>query len=157
MNSVCKDLYTVLCAADEVDELDNRRSGFWRSLLRWLWTAKTPLKMLAMDAKNAKKIEPDPKIFMKDENFGGSVCKRDWHNVRSYLFFNVRTFRMKNSHSVCNGLNSFATLFPIRPKFSFKFLPFSQKSCNTAFVGWAVVGHYVPAIQPVISHQLNPS
>ncbi len=39
---------------DEVDELDNRHSGFWRSLVRWLWTVKTPLKMLATDAKNAK-------------------------------------------------------------------------------------------------------
>ncbi len=39
---------------DEVDELDNLHSGFWRSLLRWLWTVKTPLKMLATDAKNAK-------------------------------------------------------------------------------------------------------
>ncbi len=39
---------------DEVDELDNRHSGFWRSLLRWLWTIKTPLKMLATDAKSTK-------------------------------------------------------------------------------------------------------
>ncbi len=37
-----------------MDELDNRHSGFWRSLLRWLWTVKTPLKMLATDAENAK-------------------------------------------------------------------------------------------------------
>ncbi len=37
-----------------MDQLDNRRSGFWRLLLRWLWTVKTPLKMLATDAKNAK-------------------------------------------------------------------------------------------------------
>ncbi len=156
MNSVCKDLYTVLCAADEVDELDNRRSGFWRSLLRWLWTAKTPLKMLAMDAKNAKKSNPIQNFLWRTK-ISEAVCKRDWHNVRSYLFSMCEHFGWKNSHSVCNGLNSFATLFPIRPKFSFKFLPFSQKSCNTAFVGWAVVGHYVPAIQPVISHQLNPS
>ncbi len=27
---------------DEVDELDNRHSGFWLSLARWLWTVKTP-------------------------------------------------------------------------------------------------------------------
>ncbi len=37
---------------DEVDELDNRHSGFWRSFVRWLWIVKTPLKMLATDAKN---------------------------------------------------------------------------------------------------------
>ncbi len=35
-----------------MDELDNRHSGFWRSLVRWLGTVKTPLKMLATDAKN---------------------------------------------------------------------------------------------------------
>ncbi len=37
---------------DEVDELNNRHSGFWRSRLRWLSNVKTPLKMLATDAKN---------------------------------------------------------------------------------------------------------
>ncbi len=35
-----------------MDELNNRHSGFWRSLLRWLSNVKTPLKMLATDAKN---------------------------------------------------------------------------------------------------------
>ncbi len=30
-----------------------------------------------------------------------AVCKRDWHNVRSYLFFNVQKFRMRISDSVC--------------------------------------------------------
>ncbi len=45
----------VICVMrDEVDELDNRHSGFWRSLLRWLCTVKTPFKMLATDAKKAK-------------------------------------------------------------------------------------------------------
>ncbi len=31
-------------------------------------------------------------FLMTGESFGGSVCKHDWGNVRSYLFFNVRTF-----------------------------------------------------------------
>ncbi len=35
-----------------------------------------------------------------------SMCKSDWHNVRSYLFVNVRTFRTKMSDSVCNDLKS---------------------------------------------------
>ncbi len=39
---------------NEVDELDNRRSGFWRSLVRWLWIVKTPLKTRVTDAKNAE-------------------------------------------------------------------------------------------------------
>ncbi len=33
---------------------------------------KKTIKMLSTDAK-AQKIEPDPKIFMTDESFGGSV------------------------------------------------------------------------------------
>ncbi len=71
---------------DEVDELDNRHSGFWRSLVRWLWTVKTPLKMLATDVKNAQN-RTRSKFFMTDENFlEGKWCKRDWHNVRSYYF-----------------------------------------------------------------------
>ncbi len=41
---------------DEVDELDNRHSGFWRSLVWWLWTVKTPIKMLAMMRKNWNKL-----------------------------------------------------------------------------------------------------
>ncbi len=61
--------YFIRCewVRDEVDELDNRHS-----LVRWLWTVKTPLKMLATDAKKSK-----------------TVCKRDWHNMRSYLFLNM--------------------------------------------------------------------
>ncbi len=39
---------------DEVDELDIRLSGFWRSIVRWLWIVKTPLKMLTTHAKNAE-------------------------------------------------------------------------------------------------------
>ncbi len=47
--------------------------------------------MLATDVKT-QKIEPGPNFFMTDESFGG-MCKRDRHNVSSYLFFNVRKFR----------------------------------------------------------------
>ncbi len=41
--------------------------------------------MHATDAKT-QKIEPDPNFFMTDK-ISEAVCKRDWHNVRSYLFF----------------------------------------------------------------------
>ncbi len=34
------------------------------------------------------------------------VCKGDWHNVRSYVFFYVIMFQTKISDSVCNDLNS---------------------------------------------------
>ncbi len=45
---------------DEVDELNNRHSGFWRSLLRWLSNVKTPLKMLATDAKKNVFVKLNP-------------------------------------------------------------------------------------------------
>ncbi len=44
-----------------------------------------------MHATDAK-IEPDP-IFLWRTKVSEAVCKRDWHNVRSYLFFNVWKFR----------------------------------------------------------------
>ncbi len=46
--------------------------------------------MHAMDAKT-QKIETDP-IFLWRTKVSEAVCKRDWHNVRSYLFFNVQKF-----------------------------------------------------------------
>ncbi len=43
-----------------------------------------------MHATGAKtqKNEPDPNFFMTE-----AMCKRDWHNMRSYLIFNVWKFR----------------------------------------------------------------
>ncbi len=43
--------------------------------------------MHATDAKT-QKIEPDPILFWWTK-VSEAVCKRDWHNVRSYLFFNI--------------------------------------------------------------------
>ncbi len=57
-----------------------------------------PIKMHATGAKT-QKIKPDPNFFWWT-NVSEAVCKRDWHNVRSYLFFNVRKFRTK----VCRDL-----------------------------------------------------
>ncbi len=50
-----------------------------------------PIKMHATDAKT-QKIEPDP-IFFWRTKVSEAVCKRDWHNMRSYLFFNMRKFQ----------------------------------------------------------------
>ncbi len=47
--------------------------------------------MHAMDAKT-QKIEPDTNFFGRMK-VSEAVCKRDWHNVRSYLFFNVQKIR----------------------------------------------------------------
>ncbi len=57
-----------------------------------------PIKMHATDAKT-QKIEPDPNFFWRTK-VSEAVCKRDWHNMRSYLFFNVRKFRTKFRLSV---------------------------------------------------------
>ncbi len=60
---------------DEVDEFDNRHSGF------------------------CLKNEPDPIFFfMTDESFGDR--KRDWQSEVIFIFQ-----RAKTSYSVCNGLN----------------------------------------------------
>ncbi len=54
---------------DEVDELDNRHSVFWHSLVQWLRVVKTPFKMLAKDAKNAKKSNPNNQLFFDGQKF----------------------------------------------------------------------------------------
>ncbi len=103
MNSVCKDLYTVLCAV--------RRSGWtWQSSFWILAFASTVALSCQNTSQNAchgcekcKKSNPI-RIFFWRTKISEAVCKRDWHNVRSYLFFNVRNVRTKNSDSVCNGL-----------------------------------------------------
>ncbi len=65
------------------------------------YSSSFPNKMLAMHAKT-QKIKPDPIFFITDESFGGG----DWHNVRSYLFFNSQKFQTRISDSVCKNLYS---------------------------------------------------
>ncbi len=55
------------------------------------YSSSFPIKMLVTDAKKHK-IEPDPNFLMTDE-VSEALCKHDWHNVRSYLFFNMRKTR----------------------------------------------------------------
>ncbi len=55
------------------------------------YSSSFPIKMHATDAKT-QKIEPDL-IFFWRIKVSEAVCKRDWHNVRSSLFFNMRKFR----------------------------------------------------------------
>ncbi len=55
---------------DEVDEFDNRHSGFWRSLTSTV--ALNCQKMFATMRKT-EKIKPDLNFFMTDKNVGGSV------------------------------------------------------------------------------------
>ncbi len=98
----------------------NSIDGRWSE---WTWQSSfwilTFACMVALNCQKAsqnacygceKQLEPDP-IFWGDRKISEAVCKRDWHNVRSYLFFNVRTFRTKISDSVCNGLRFFHSLY----------------------------------------------
>ncbi len=66
------------------------------------YSSSFPIKMNATDAKT-QKIEPDPNFLWRTK-VSEAVCKRDCHNVRSYLFFNMRIFRTKISDSVCRDL-----------------------------------------------------
>ncbi len=66
-----------------MDELDNCQSLFWCLLVRWLWTVKTPLKMLATDAKNAKN-QTRSEIFYDGQNFRRqcvNVIDRTWGQI----------------------------------------------------------------------------
>ncbi len=58
--------------------------------------------MHATDAKK-QKIKRNP-IFFWRTKVSEAACKRDWRNVRSYLFFNMQKFKTKISDSVCNDL-----------------------------------------------------
>ncbi len=66
-----------------------------------LYSSSFLLKMLAADAKKAEnQTQSDFFCFMMDESFGGSVrtkvveavCKRDWHNVRLFIFLTSKIF-----------------------------------------------------------------
>ncbi len=50
--------------------------------------------MLATDAKT-QKIEPGPIFFLWQTKVSEAVCKRDWHNVGSYLFFSMQKIWMR--------------------------------------------------------------
>ncbi len=51
-------------------------------------------------------IEPDPIFFFWRTKVSEAACKRDWHNVRSYLFFKARKFRTQCAETFSVNLNS---------------------------------------------------
>ncbi len=57
-----------------------------------------------------------------------AVCKRDWHNMRSYLFFNVRKFQTKISDSVCNDLKASTPVWVTKVQLAFTWLKNSLMS-----------------------------
>ncbi len=81
---------TVLCAV--------RRSGWtWQSPF-WIFACTVALNC-QNTSQNAcygyeKRKKSNPiRIFLCWTKIFEAVCKRDWHKVRSYLFFNVLNFR----------------------------------------------------------------
>ncbi len=57
------------------------------------YSSSFPIKCFA--EVKTQKIKPGPIYFLWQTKVSEAVCKRDWHNVRSYLFFNVRRFRIQ--------------------------------------------------------------
>ncbi len=80
MNSVCKDLYSALCCETKWVNLSNSILDFGVHFYGCSELSKCLLRMWKM-----QKIEPDPNLWRT--KVSEAVCKRDWRNVRSYLFF----------------------------------------------------------------------
>ncbi len=51
------------------------------------------------------------RMFFWRTKVSEAVSKRDWHNMRSYLFFNLQKFWTEISDSVCNDLLANKTTF----------------------------------------------
>ncbi len=67
------------------------------------------IKMLPTDAKT-QKIKPDQIFFFWRMKVSEAVCKRDWLNVRSYLFFNVWKFRTQCAMTLTRYIHHVATV-----------------------------------------------
>ncbi len=65
--------------------------------------SKKTFKMIATDAKNAEN-RTRSEFFLWRTKFWEAFCKRDWHNMRSYLFFNMQKLVTKITDSVCKNL-----------------------------------------------------
>ncbi len=88
-------------AIQDVDEFVSSSDffiGFFCICHPFLW--KCLLRMSKHRKSNLNQI------FLWRTKVSEAVCKCDWHNVRSYLFFNVRKIQMKILDSVCNDLYS---------------------------------------------------
>ncbi len=60
--------------------------------------SKKTFKMIATDAKNAEN-RTRSEFFLWRTKFWEAFCKRDWHNMRSYLFFNMQKLVTKITNS----------------------------------------------------------
>ncbi len=102
MNSVCKDFYSALCCEMKWTNLTITILDFGVRLYGGSELSKYLSKCLPRMRKT-QKLALDPN-FLWWTKISEVMCTHDWHNVRSYLFFNVRTFWTKISDSVCNDL-----------------------------------------------------
>ncbi len=99
---MCKDFYSALCC--EMEWM-NLTIAFW--ILAFACTVSLNCQNTSQNAchgceKNYNWTRSN--FFYDGRKF--LICKLDWHNVRSYLFFHVRTFQ-----TVCNDL-SFWIVYP---------------------------------------------
>ncbi len=93
----------MLCAARWSEQ--TRQSPFW--ILAFACTVALNCQNTSQNACHGcekRKNSHSIRIFLWWTKISEVMCKHDWHNVRSYLFFNVRTFWTKISDSVCNDL-----------------------------------------------------
>ncbi len=75
------------------------------------YSSSFSIKTLAPDAKT-QKIKPGPiRFFLCRTKVSQTVCKHDWYNIRSYLFFNEWTFQtqcaMVLSHWIIHPIDPF--------------------------------------------------
>ncbi len=81
---------------------------FWLSLLWWLWVVKTPLTMLAMDAKNTENQIPSKCIYSCVNVIHNVRSLRSTHTESEILIRNVHA--LKNKYMTSRCVNSVYTL-----------------------------------------------
>ncbi len=92
-----------------------------------IYSPSIPIKMYATDVKTPI-IEPDT-YFFEQTKVLEAVWKHDWHNVRSYLFFNVQKFRTPCAETfrlgTCKIIKKLSPEFPLHFHFTFQSFYFS--------------------------------
>ncbi len=91
--SVQGSIYSVLCCEMKWMNLTIAILDFGVCLYGGSELSKHLSKCL-LRMRKTQKIEPDPNCLCWTKVLE-AVCKCDWHNMRSYLFFNVRKFWTK--------------------------------------------------------------
>ncbi len=76
----------------------------WMNLTSAILDFAVRLYVASKLSKHLSKCLPRMReFFLRRMKISEAVCKCDWHNVRSYLFFNVRTFHVQWPLHFVNG------------------------------------------------------